>query len=200
MCQLALDRYPLAQKSRLASGSPFSRVYNGLCSKVAYRLAQALVDQLIASYAAPPEATVLDLDHTVDPTHSQPAFNFYNNHYATHCYLPLMVFKGHTRRLVTAALRLGRRPSGRQNASILRRGLDRLRAVWPGTHILVRGDGHLANAELMAMIDEQPNNAFLFGLAGNSRLNQLGRRHLNAVGVAAEICQHLLGPPNDSLA
>ena len=178
--QLALDRYPLTRESRLASGSTFSRLKNGLSRKDIYRLAQAFVDQFIASYAGPPEAIVLDLDHTADPTHGQQAFSFYNHHYGTHCYLPLLIFEGQTGRLVTAALRPGKPPTGAENASILRRVLDRLRAVWPDTHILVRGDGHFANPELMRLIAARANTDFLVGLTGNNRLYAQARPYLDA--------------------
>jgi hypothetical protein len=181
MFQLGLDRYPLAPESRLASGATLSRLENAVTSKDIYRLARAFVDQFVASYAAPPEAIVLDLDHTVDPTHGQQAFSFYNHHYRTHCYLPLVIFEGQTGHLVTAALRPGKRPTGAENARILRRVLDRLRAAWPDTHILIRGDGHFANRELMALIAEQPNTEFLFALAGNSRLHEHARPVLDAV-------------------
>ena len=178
--QLALDRYPLARESRLASGATFSRLENGLSRKDIYRLAQAFVDQFIASYAAPPEAIVLDLDHTADPTHGQQAFSFYNHHYGTHCYLPLLIFEGQTGRLVTAALRPGKPPTGAENASILRRVLDRLRAAWPDTHILVRGDGHFANPELMRLIAARANTDFLVGLTGKNRLYDQARPYLDA--------------------
>ena len=54
--QLGLGRYPLAEESGLASGSTFSRLENGVSRKDIYRLAQAFVDQFIASYAQAPEA------------------------------------------------------------------------------------------------------------------------------------------------
>ncbi|MBK1670520.1 IS1380 family transposase [Rhodovibrio sodomensis] len=178
--QLALDRYPLAEKSRLASGSTFCRLENGVSKKDIYRLGQAFVDQFIASYAQEPEAIVLDLDHTVDPTHGQQAFSFYNHHYRTHCFLPLAIFEGQTGRLVTAVLRPGKTPTGAENASILRRVLDRLRVAWPDTHILVRGDGHFANPEIMSLIAERPNTDFLLGLTGNNRLYEQARPDLDA--------------------
>lgn len=178
--QLALGRHPRPQASRLASGATFSRLENGVSSKDIHRLARAFVDQFIASYAAPPEAIVLDLDHTVDPTHGQQAFSFYNHHYRTHCYLPLIIFEGRTGRLVTAALRPGKTPTGAENASILRRVLDRLRAARPDTHVLIRGDGHFANPELMSLIAERANTDFLVGLTGNNRLYEQARPLLDA--------------------
>jgi len=182
--QLGLGRYPLAEESGLASGSTFSRLENGVSRKDVYRLAQAFVDQFITSYAQAPEAIVLDLDHTVDPTHGQQAFSFYNHHYRTHCFLPLVIFEGQTGRLVTAVLRPGKTPTGAENASILKRVLDHLRAAWPDTHILVRGDGHFANPEIMSLIAARANTDFLVGLTGNNRLNKQARPYLDAAADA----------------
>ena len=53
---------------------------------------------------------------------------------------------------------------------ILARVLKLIRQHFPNTHILVRGDGHFSNPELMQLIDLMPNTAFIFGLAGNARL------------------------------
>ena len=46
---------------------------------------------------------MLDLDHTVDPTHGQQAFSFYNHHYRTHCFLPLVIFETGNNRLYEQA-------------------------------------------------------------------------------------------------
>lgn len=51
----------------LASGPTFFRLENAVSSQDLYRLAQAFVDQFIASYAQPPAVIVLDLDHSEDP-------------------------------------------------------------------------------------------------------------------------------------
>ena len=45
-----------------------------------YRLTRALVDHCIASYAEPPAAIVLDLDHSDDPTYGQQALACYKHH------------------------------------------------------------------------------------------------------------------------
>jgi hypothetical protein len=56
---------------------------------------------------------------------------------------------------------------------IMKRVLKRIRQHFPHTHILVRGDGHFSNPELMEMIDAMPNVDFIFGLPGNVRLQRL---------------------------
>lgn len=171
MFKLAVGRAPLSEGSDLASGPTFSRLENSLSSKDIYRLAKAFVEAFIASYAMAPSLVVLDMDHSEDPTHGQQELAFYNHHYGSHCYLPLFIFEGISGKLVTAVLRPGKRPTGRENAAIMKRVLRLLRQAWPQTHIVLRGDGHFANPELMALTESDPNLDFLFGLAGNKVLS-----------------------------
>ena len=168
--KLALGRAPLDADTALASAPTFSRLENGLSRKDIYRLAQAFVDAFIASYASPPPVMVLDMYHSKDRTHGQQELAFYNRHYGSHCYLPLFLFEGLSGKLITAVLRPGKRPTGRENAAIIGRVLRRLRQAWPDTHIVLRGDGHFANPALMALCDGDDQLDFLFGLAGNSAL------------------------------
>ena len=56
---------------------------------------------------------------------------------------------------------------------ILKRVLKRLRQHWHETRILLRGDAHFANVELMQLALDDPYTDFLFGLTGNSRLKKL---------------------------
>ena len=157
----------------LASGSTISRFEHAVDSKDIYRLSEALVDQFIAGYASPPEALVLDIDHSEDAAYGQQPLAFYNHYYQSTCYLPLMVFEGLSGALVAAVLRPGKRPTGAENAMILKRVLKRIRAHFPTTQILVRGDGHFSTPELMAMIDAMVHTDFIFGLPSNAVINRL---------------------------
>ena len=122
--KLGLERRPLEAAQDLASAPTFSRLEHRVDRKDLYRLTQAFVDHFIASYAEPPAAIVLDLDHSDDPTHGQQEFAFYNHHYQSYCYLPLFIFEGTSHALVTACLRPGMRPTGAENAMILSRLLS----------------------------------------------------------------------------
>ena len=145
-----------------------------------HRLAQALVEQVVASYAKPPETIMLDMDHSEDRVHGQQELAFYNHHYQSHCHLPLFLFEGLSGRFITAALRPGKRPKGAENAMILKRVLKRVRQYWPETRILLRGDAHFANVELMQLALDDPYTDFLFGLTGNSRLKKRAEPHLKS--------------------
>jgi hypothetical protein len=135
-------------------------------------MAEALVLQFIAGYHSAPVSITLDLDHTADTTHRQKELSFYNHHYGSYCCLPLLVFEASTDALVTAVLRPGKRPTGAENAMIMKRVLRLLRQHWPQTHILMRGDGHFSHPELMQLILDDGNADFIFGLTGNAVLSR----------------------------
>jgi len=178
--KLGLDRLPLADGNDLASAPTFSRLENAATTKDIYRIAQAFVDQFIASYAQPPKVIVLDMDHSEDAAYGQQESIFYNHHYGSYCYLPLFIFEGLSGKLITAALRPGKRPSGAENAAIVKRVLQRLRAAWLQNHLVLRGDGHFANPELMQLALASPHTDFIFGLAGNRVLSPLAAPFLQA--------------------
>lgn len=177
--KLGLDHRPLDTDNDLASAPTFSRLENAASTKDIYRIAQAFVDQFIASYAKPPKLIVLDMDHSEDATYGQQELSFYNHHYRSYCYLPLFLFEGLSGKFITAALRPGKRPKGAENAMIVERVLKRLRAAWPETHIVLRGDGHFSNPELMALALEDPHTDFIFGLTGNRVLSALAAPFLD---------------------
>jgi hypothetical protein len=167
MFKLSVERLPLDPTQDLASAPTFSRLEHSVTRTDLSRLTQAFVDHFIASYPEPPVAIVLDLDHSEDPTHGQQELIFSNHHSQSYYYLPLFIFEGTSHALVTACLRPGKRPPGAENAMILVRLLSYLRRHWPYTHILVRGDSHFANPEVMEVIAHRRLTDFVFGLAGN---------------------------------
>ena len=156
MFKLAVGRAPLQATTDLASGTTFSRLENRLSRKDIDRLAKGFVEAFIASYAAAPQIIVLDMDHSEDATHGQQELAFYTPHYGNHCYLPLFIFEGLSGKFVTAVLRPGKRPTGRENAAIVKRVLRLIRQSWPQTRIVLRGDGHFSNPELMALRQPTP--------------------------------------------
>lgn len=168
--KLGLERKPLDATTDLASAPTFSRLENGVGARDLYRMAQAFIDSFIAGYPKAPQGIVLDMDHSEDATHGQQEFAFYTHHYGNQCYLPLFLFEGLSGTFITAVRRPGKRPTGTENAMILKRVLERLRAAWPHTRILLRGDGHFSNPELMALAMADPLTDFIFGLAGNRAL------------------------------
>ena len=170
--RLGVDRKPFDADEALASSATISRFEHAATRKDVYRFARVLLEQFIAGYATPPEALIPDLDHSEDAAYGQQPLAFYHSHYRSTCYLPLLIFEGLSGALVCAVLRPGKRPTGAENAMILKRVLELIRRHFPDTHILVRGDGHFSNPELMRLIDAMPNTDFIFGLGGNAVLNR----------------------------
>jgi len=170
MFKLAVGRKPLDEGNELASQPTVSRLENAATRKDIYRMSRAMVDQFLASYAKAPKLIVLDMDHTSDRTFGQQEFSFYNHHYRSYCYLPLTIFEGSSGKLVSAILRPGKRPTGKENAMIMKRIIRHIRQAWPLTHIILRGDGHFSNPELMQLCLNDEHMDFIFGLPSNKKL------------------------------
>lgn len=170
MCQLERDRRPLEAAQAWASAATFSRLEHRVDRTDISRLPQAFVDHCIASDPEPPSAIALDLEHADDPTHGQQALALDNHSDRSDGDLPLCIFEGTSHALVMADLRPGTRPRGADNALILSRLLPALRRPWPETHLLVRGDSHLATPEVMEVVTQPPLTDFVFGLASNAVL------------------------------
>lgn len=170
MFKLGAARLPFDDDAALASGATISRFEHAATRQDIYRVSEALVEQFLASFSSPPKSLILDLDHSEDACYGQQPLAFYNHHYGSTCYLPLMIFDGVSGGLIAAVLRPGRRPFGEENAMIMRRVLKRIRRHFSDTHILVRGDGHFSGPELMGLIDSMVNVDFIFGFACNPKL------------------------------
>jgi hypothetical protein len=120
------------------------------------------------------------MDHREDAAHGQQELSFYDHHYRHPCYLPLFLFKGLSGNFITAAPRPGKRPAVAENAMIINHVLKRLRAAWPEAHIVLRGDGHLANPESMRFALADPHTNFIFGLGHNPVLERYAQPNLEA--------------------
>src|SRR6266851_919792 len=115
-----------------------------------YALGEALADTVIASHQRrlkrrPVRRITIDFDPTDDPTHGQQELAFFNGHYDTWCYLPLMgtlTFNDERiQYLVAAVLRPGTGPTARGAIGLLRRLFAKLRTAFPTARLRVRLDG-----------------------------------------------------------
>ncbi|MER9573712.1 IS1380 family transposase [Mesorhizobium opportunistum] len=156
----------------LCSQPTCSRLENLPDLRTVIRLGWVLVDLWLSSYAAPPKSVTLDIDDTVDVVHGNQQLSLFNAHYDERCFLPIHIYDAATERPVAMILGPGKTPKGKEIRGHLRRLVRRIRARWPATRILVRGDGHYGRAEVMAWCE---NNAldYLFGLPGNKVLQRL---------------------------
>src|SRR6266487_1482648 len=93
--KLLLDRDPIEGRD-LASQPTLSRFENGVGVKELYRSGEFLAESVIRRHAKRLRhrayRVTIDLDPTDDPTHGAQQLSFFNGHYDTWCYLPVMGF------------------------------------------------------------------------------------------------------------
>src|SRR6266849_2675366 len=179
--KLLLDRSPVAGPE-LSSQPTLSRFENSMGAKENYRLALALALSVIERQQKRLRGKVrcvtIDLDPTDDPTHGQQQFTFFNAHYDTYCYLPLLGFLSFDDEpesyLATAMLRPGNATEKGEHARVVIGLLSRLvglvRAAFPKVTLNVRLDGGFACPEMLDYLDSVPRLEYVCGLAKNAVL------------------------------
>ena len=156
----------------LCSQPTCSRLENLPDLRAVIRLGQALVDLWLSSYPTPPKSVTLDIDDTLDVVHGHQQLSLFNAHYDERCFLPIHIYDAATGRPVAMILRPGKTPTGEEIRGHLRRLVRLIRARWPKTRILIRGDSHYGRVEVMQWC-EHNNIDYIFGLAGNKVLQRL---------------------------
>lgn len=156
----------------LCSQPTCSRLENLPDLRTVIRLGGVLVELWLSSYAAPPASLTLDIDDTLDVVHGHQQLSLFNAHHDERCFLPIHIYDATTGRPVAMILRPGKTPSGKEIRGHLRRLVRRIRAHWPTTRILIRGDSHYGRAEVMQWCEKNGID-YLFGFAGNKVLKRL---------------------------
>jgi len=180
--KLLLDRDPLTGLA-LASQATLSRFENALGARALTRLGHVLADLVIEQHRTRRRGRArritIDFDPTDDPTHGQQEFTFFNGHYDTWCYLPLLGFVSFDdeaeQYLVLALLRPGN--SGAKVGALgrLRHLFRKLRAAFPGARLRVRLDGGFAGNDLLAFL-ETAGVEYVVALGRNRRLDKRAQR------------------------
>jgi len=155
----------------LASQPTMSRLENSVCRKDLYRMAQALVDIFLCSYESPPESIILDADDTDDPTHGAQQLSFFNGYYNEYCFMPLHIYEGQTGKLITTILRSGKRISGKEMVTILKRLVPYIRKSWPKVKIFLRADSNFSAPEVHDWCEKE-NVYYILGQAGSAPLKE----------------------------
>lgn len=169
--KLACGRLP-ESGADLVSQPSLSRLENLASWRDLARMGLAMIDLFCGSFARVPEAITLDIDETADAAHGQQELAFFNAYYDEHCFQPIHVFEASSGQPVLSLLRPGKRPSGREAASIIAHATKRIRANWPKVRILWRGDSHYATPEVLETL-EAMDCRYVLGLAGNDKLKAL---------------------------
>lgn len=159
----------------LAGQATLSRWENRADRAAAWAFHRVLVEQFIASFKAPPRELILDLDATDDRVHGKQAGRHFNAYYDDYIFLPLYVFCGE--RLLAAYLRPADRGQAHHAAAIMRLLVTRLRAAFPTTRLIIRGDSGFMRTRLMHWC-ERHGVGYVLGMPTNSRLRALAAPYL----------------------
>lgn len=165
--QIACDKLD----APLASQPTISRFENMFSKKDLYRIAQAFIDTFLGSYKNPPEAIILDIDDTPDPTHGSQQLSFFNAYHGSYCFMPIHIYEGKTGKLITTILRTGKVPSGKEIVMILKRVVEKIRKAWPEVGIIIRGDSHYGRPEVFDFCDTF-DLFFVLGLTSRAPLKR----------------------------
>ena len=146
MFKMALDLAPSDRE--LCSQSTISRLENLPDARALLRMGRAMVDLYCESFHKVPKRITLDVDDTFDAAHGGQRLRLFNAHYDEYGFQPIVVFDGEGR-FITAVLRPAKRPGGKEIKAFLRRLLRAIRAHWPKTQIMLRGDSHYCAPEVL---------------------------------------------------
>ena len=153
------------------------------------KLDRLLTDVFLEAHDQPPEEIWLDIDATDDPLHGNQEGRFFHGYYRSHCYLPLYVFCGE--HLLLSRLRSSNRDASAGTVEELAPIVARIRAAWPESRIVVRGDSGFCREKIMAWCEAE-GLGYVLGVARNARLEaklkpalRKSRRRFAATGKAS---------------
>jgi hypothetical protein len=181
--KMLLGRDPVTGDA-LASQPTLSRFENSVGRKDAYRMGEALADLVIERHRkrlrGKARRITIDLDPTDDPTHGAQQLSFFNGHYDSWCYLPVLgflSFDGEAEQyLFAAVLRPGNAPAKLGALGMLRRALERLRVAFPNARFRVRLDGGFACPEIFDFLEAQGDVDYVVAMGKNKVLERLVKK------------------------
>jgi hypothetical protein len=192
--KMLLDRDPVTGLD-LASQPTLSRFENAAGAKELYRMGEALAGSVIERHAQRlhnrARLVTIDLDPTDDPTHGAQQLSFFNTHYDSWCYLPVMGFVSFNdeaeQYLCAAVLRPGNVTAPAGAVGILRRLLMMVRSFFPGVRIRIRLDGGFAHPALLDFLDAEPNLEYVVAMAKNAVLQRKAEEAMQYARVIAGV-------------
>lgn len=178
--KLLLGRDPIVGDS-LGSQPTISRFENGQGTQALYEMGRELAASVIERHQqrlrGRARRITIDLDPTDDPTHGAQQLTFFNGHYDSWCYLPLLAFLTFDdeadQYLCAAILRPGNVGATRGARGLLRRLLDMLRIAFPTARFLVRLDGGFATPEIFDLLDAERGVDYVVAMADNAVLTRV---------------------------
>lgn len=165
--KLIADRSP--NDPALASQPTLSRFENDISIAALKRLRDVFIDQFVASFPTPPATLTFDMDAVDDPCHGQQQLALFHGYFDQYQYFPTFITCADNDQVVLLSLRHGSAHAAHGCDDDLEYLVKRLRQVWPGLRILVRGDAGYGMPWMYRVCDRL-DVEYLFGLASNTRL------------------------------
>jgi Transposase DDE domain group 1 len=162
----------LPTEADLASQPTLSRFENSVSIPSLKRLRDVFIDQFIASFPSPPRHLLFDLDAVDDPAHGRQQLVLFHGYYEQYQYFPLVITCASNDLIVMVSLRHGTAHAALGADEDLEYLVRRLRAVWPGVQIEVRGDAGFG-VPWMYDVCERLGLIYTFGLASNATLQEM---------------------------
>lgn len=159
----------------ICSSATMCRFENMVTDDDLLSLQEMFVTIFILSYKGEePKDIILDCDDTNVDCYGAQEQTLFNNYYMEYCYMPLLIFEGHSGKLIQPLLRPGRRNKTANINDTLQWLIAMLRTAWPNTFITVRGDSHFCSHEFMDWVTEgkDKRSRFITGLSSNSVLDR----------------------------
>jgi DDE family transposase len=162
----------------LAGKSTLNRMELGAGTKDRYKkitfwkeaVDELLVKVFIESHQNAPAEIILDVDTTDLPLHGKQEGRFFHGYYDNYCYLPLYIFCGE--HVLCARLREADHDAAFGSLQEIQTIVTQIRAAWPATKIILRGDSGFCRNQLMSWCEGNRVD-FVFGLARNQRLRKI---------------------------
>ena len=169
----------VSRDTRLASSATLCRLEHRANRDSAVAIHEILFQQFIQSHDKAPKRLVLDFDATDTPLHGEQEQRFFHGYYDHYCYLPLYVFCG--RYLLVSYLRPSNLDPARHAWGILSLLVKALRAHWPKTEIIFRGDSGFCRWQMLRWC-ERHDIRYIVGLTKNSRLTRQASAWIKMAG------------------
>jgi len=154
----------------MASQPTVSRFENSLGKQGIFELCNAWVDRYVSTLAGRKEITI-DVDATDDPTHGDQQMSMFHGYYGQFMYSELFFHDGATGQIILPVLRPGNSHSNKWFVSILKRIIDKIRAVYPTMRIIIRADGGFSCPSFFQLADTYFLD-FVLGLPSNEVLKR----------------------------
>jgi hypothetical protein len=167
--KLIANRSPDADP--LASQPTLSRFENAISIAALKRLRDVFIDQFIASFATPPKHLTFDLDAVDDPAHGDQQLVLFHGYFNQYQYFPSFITCADNDQAVVVSLRPGAVHAALGADDDLEHLVGRLRQVWPGVHVYVRGDAGYGMPWMYAVC-ERLSLDYSFGIAANNVLKK----------------------------